>query len=267
MSRVYAISDIHGFYDEMKDTLSLVNLKSDNTNIIIFCGDYIDRGLNSFEVLSYIKKLEEKYPDQVKVLIGNHDQMFLDFMFGDDLSQWISYDADLRTTKSFFNSNDEFKELLKKAIAEHSYEKMSTLFKDSLKRSHEELLSWLWGKRNNFFYETSKQIYVHAGIVEVPNIWKLVTPPEDFTWKRPKGKAKSFFKDIVAGHNFSYLVANDISFLGKIFYDNSHFFIDGATVVSGRIPLLKYDTKNKIYTSFEKDDNDNWNEVVIKKYD
>ena len=65
-----------------------------------------------------------------------------------------------------------------------------------------------------------------------------VFPPE-------KGK---FIKTIVAGHVSSAVVAEDISYLGKIYYDGeSHYYIDGTVMRSGKIPILVYDSKKKEY--------------------
>lgn len=63
MAMIYAMSDIHGYYDLMVENLKLIDLE-DKENKLIFCGDYID-GPDSSKVLYKIKKLMEKYPDQV----------------------------------------------------------------------------------------------------------------------------------------------------------------------------------------------------------
>lgn len=103
MSLIYALGDIHGYYNEMLASLSLVDLKSDQNNKLIFVGDYMSRGPDSCAVLYHIKQLEETYPGQVVVLIGNHDQMFLDWFFSDIENHWLAEDIQLRTTKSFLN--------------------------------------------------------------------------------------------------------------------------------------------------------------------
>lgn len=57
MSILYVISDIHGFFDEMMDTLSLVDLDADTANKLIFLGDYVNRGPKSCQVLYKIKEM------------------------------------------------------------------------------------------------------------------------------------------------------------------------------------------------------------------
>jgi predicted phosphodiesterase len=41
MAMIYAMSDIHGYYDLMVENLKLIDLE-DKENKLIFCGDYID---------------------------------------------------------------------------------------------------------------------------------------------------------------------------------------------------------------------------------
>lgn len=79
----YAISDIHGEIDILKNTIaSYVDLSNENS-ILVFCGDYID-GLeesNSYEVLMFIKHLQDTYgKDRIITILGNHDDWFLSWI-------------------------------------------------------------------------------------------------------------------------------------------------------------------------------------------
>lgn len=115
MSIIFAISDIHGFFDEMINTLSLVDLDSNRDNQLIFLGDYVNRGTKSCQVLYKIKELEESYHEQVVVLMGNHDQMLMDW-WEEDLLQWLEQDQELMTTRSFF-TDEQWDCMLKKFLA------------------------------------------------------------------------------------------------------------------------------------------------------
>lgn len=85
--RIFAIGDIHGRYDLLDNLLNILidyhhlNLTQDK---IIFMGDYIDRGPDSLQVLECIKKLQKLHPKNVVVLLGNHEQMMLDWYDGKD---------------------------------------------------------------------------------------------------------------------------------------------------------------------------------------
>lgn len=66
----YAISDIHGCYDQFQNLLNKISPTEDDT--IYLLGDYCDRGSQSSQVLKWI--LEEAQTP-VHCLLGNHDEM------------------------------------------------------------------------------------------------------------------------------------------------------------------------------------------------
>ena len=66
---IYAMSDIHGCYDDLLVNMKYVDLSGDNR--IVFCGDYMDYGPMSGQVLRYIYDLQNKHgKDKVIVLKG-----------------------------------------------------------------------------------------------------------------------------------------------------------------------------------------------------
>ncbi|MFH1118910.1 MAG: metallophosphoesterase family protein [Bacteroidota bacterium] len=75
-NRVFAIGDIHGCFDRFKELVEqhIVLSKSDK---LILLGDYIDRGINSKEVIDYIIELQRSGYDVIP-LTGNHEAMLLD---------------------------------------------------------------------------------------------------------------------------------------------------------------------------------------------
>lgn len=66
----YVMSDIHGCYDAMNEMLRQIGFSKDDK--LIFAGDYIDRGSQSFEMLKWIAS----EPENVRFLCGNHDIEF-----------------------------------------------------------------------------------------------------------------------------------------------------------------------------------------------
>lgn len=269
MAIIYAVSDIHGDYEAMLDTLSLVDLDSDRKHKLIFLGDYIDRGKDSCRVLYHIKKLEEQYPKQVISLLGNHEQMFMEWFTLKDRLQWLAQEANFITVKSFFSSEQLNEILLNIERKKESYSEISQYMVKEIRKSHSELLDWLANKEKEpLFYETDNQIYVHAGICETDeSLWKHATDPYDFTWKYPP-ETGVFYKDIIAGHTSTVVVSNDNNYLGKVYWDKeSHFFIDGETTKSNIVPLLKFDTCTGIYSSYEKQMDGSWSEYQITKKD
>ncbi len=81
-ARTYAIGDIHGEYNKLQNLMFILGDKHAldlSKDKIIFMGDMIDRGLDSYPVLTYIKKLQEEYANNVVVLAGNHEHLMLDY--------------------------------------------------------------------------------------------------------------------------------------------------------------------------------------------
>ncbi|WP_231686955.1 metallophosphoesterase [Bacillus sp. JCM 19034] len=187
MSNIYVISDIHGYYEQMVDSLKNVDLKNQE-NTILFLGDFVDGGRDSCKVLYYIKGLFERRPEQTTVLLGNHDEMFLDWLYSKiDELQWLSQDKSMRTVKSFFTL-EEYREVLDRIQSTSgSYDEISNLFKAAIKKKHHDLLEWFQTIYNQPRYlETARQIFVHAGILEeAGDLWKHGTPQEYFTNKYP----------------------------------------------------------------------------------
>ena len=86
---IYALSDIHGCLDALEDALTRIGdlddiLTPDSDNMLIFLGDYVDGGPESASVLCRIHELQQRYPDKVIVLKGNHDDWLLDFLTTDE---------------------------------------------------------------------------------------------------------------------------------------------------------------------------------------
>jgi hypothetical protein len=82
---VCCIGDIHGFYTKLQNLWSNLESSIDPsdfaTALIIFLGDYCDRGPETQKVLNFLISLPTKYPNQRHVFIaGNHDFAFAGFL-------------------------------------------------------------------------------------------------------------------------------------------------------------------------------------------
>ena len=99
MSRLFAISDIHGcfkpFYELVINTIKLK--KSDQ---LFLLGDYIDRGEQSKEVIDFIIDLNRQGFD-VTTLIGNHEVMLLDSYYNHELEPLWMMNNGASTLMSF----------------------------------------------------------------------------------------------------------------------------------------------------------------------
>ncbi|MDR2611281.1 MAG: serine/threonine protein phosphatase [Deltaproteobacteria bacterium] len=82
--RIFAVGDIHGCREKLERLLDKLDWRPENREELVFLGDYIDRGPESFEVVEIVRELKDKWPREVTALKGNHEQMFLDFLTGQD---------------------------------------------------------------------------------------------------------------------------------------------------------------------------------------
>lgn len=240
MAKLYAISDIHGYLDEFRDALNKVNL-NDKDNRLFLLGDYLDNGLQSFQVISKIIELEEVYPNQIITLLGNHEEWFYDWLILDKPTA----SAFPETIKSFFSP--EKLNYIFKSNANNFETDVSIRFKNNIKFN--PFINWFKKRyRDERYYETETQIFVHAGIdEEAEKLWKELTSSEIFTNKFLITTGR-FHKAIISGHIASWEVAKDRRYLGKIYYDSkSHYFIDGDVTNSKTIPVLYYDTITQKY--------------------
>ena len=149
MSKIYAMSDIHGHYDEFIESLSKVDL-SDTNNRLILLGDYIDGGSQSFQVISKIIELEKKFPDQVITLLGNHEEYFSEWLFEEDgTSKYTSYD----TIISFIGQNKR-KNIVDTVVSDFSISDEECLvqinkkIRDCITSEYPEIVDWF---RNKYF--------------------------------------------------------------------------------------------------------------------
>jgi len=70
------LGDIHGDINSLKKILDIVDAEkflSDKENMIIFLGDYVDRGPHQYESLAFALLLRQEFGDQVLLLRGNHE--------------------------------------------------------------------------------------------------------------------------------------------------------------------------------------------------
>ena len=84
VDRVVAISDVHGAYDAMVETLRNVDILNDElswtggTSHLVIVGDLLDRGPRSRDAMDLLMRLEveaQSAGGRVHVLIGNHESM------------------------------------------------------------------------------------------------------------------------------------------------------------------------------------------------
>ena len=77
-SRIFAIGDIHGESKTLKDLLALI--EPSKNDLLVFLGDYINRGSDSKGVIDTLLAL--KTTTNCRFIMGNHDEMLLAALSG-----------------------------------------------------------------------------------------------------------------------------------------------------------------------------------------
>jgi serine/threonine protein phosphatase 1 len=91
----YCISDIHGEYDLFM--LLLDKIKYSNSDRLIVCGDFIDKGTSSVRLAKTIFDLPNSY-----CIMGNHEYMFFKFYRSRMHSAILDFDAILWHLQQYF---------------------------------------------------------------------------------------------------------------------------------------------------------------------
>ena len=218
---IFAIGDIHGCLKQLTSLLDKIfnhfsfNKKND---LFVYLGDYIDRGPNSKNVIHHILKLQKEKVKSI-VLMGNHEQIMIDFIFNkiNNLRYWLN----LGTDQTFKSYKIEVAEFIKDGFGDDKIERLRNVLLNELSIEHIHFL-----KNLRLSYSIGKYLFVHAGI----NPAKTLKDQDkmDFLWSRSDqffDKNFKFEKIIVHGHtpeneviNFPYRINIDIGcfFSGKL---------------------------------------------------
>jgi len=94
--RVYAVGDIHGRADLLADMTQRIAADCAaappvRRNVLVFVGDYVDRGADSAGVIDQLLRLRANPDYETHLLKGNHEVMFLDFL--DDPAAFFQWAA------------------------------------------------------------------------------------------------------------------------------------------------------------------------------
>jgi serine/threonine protein phosphatase 1 len=176
MKKIFAIGDIHGCYDRLKTLMGKIPIDY-SRDTLVFIGDYIDRGPHPFEVVDYLIKLKNRFPDVI-FLKGNHEDMLDKFLSGADRYTYL-LNGGQQTLDSY---------LIKPVQADQS-----EFF--PIPPEHMEFFKSL-----RLFYETEEFIFVHAGLR--PRVPLESQNTEDLLWIRNKfvSSKYDFGKRVIFGH-------------------------------------------------------------------
>lgn len=78
LPRIFAIGDIHGEDEKLTRLLDRLPFNQARGDLLVFIGDYLNRGTHSSNVLSYLLALKSRIPNTV-FLMGNHEYTLLTY--------------------------------------------------------------------------------------------------------------------------------------------------------------------------------------------
>jgi len=112
---VKVFGDVHGQYQDLMRFFDLWGTPSEDfTGDIeaydyLFLGDYVDRGSHSLETICLLMALKVKYPEQIHLLRGNHEDRWINNVFGFAEECSVRLEEDHTDPNSVFNKiNDLF---------------------------------------------------------------------------------------------------------------------------------------------------------------
>jgi serine/threonine protein phosphatase 1 len=171
VTNIYTIGDIHGCLDQLQRLVELCEQDAESQRSkFIFLGDYIDRGSDSRGVIEFLMNLQKWSPDEMICLRGNHEQLLLDALEGEDAEiNWLSNGGEA-TLRSYQASRAA-----------------------DLPVSH---LDWI--RSLPFFHDDGQRYFVHAGVHPDRPLGQQRT--RDLLWIR-----EAFLS---SNHNFGRLIVH-----------------------------------------------------------
>jgi serine/threonine protein phosphatase 1 len=225
MTKLYAIGDIHGCFDELQELMRLVFFDIGNDQAkIVFLGDYVDRGPKSAQVVDYLDGLRENGATGVEFVFlkGNHEDMLMKAIFEsptrDDLGMYY-LNGGFQTEQSYQDNNFIY--------ADHKE------FYYSLKRYH---------RHGDFFF-------VHAGLAPASTLERamgdFVIDMDPLLWAREWNDHDGEFPEnvfVVHGHT----PVSEIKFLpNQINIDTGCVFGKSYSEQYGRLTAVRLDGRTK----------------------
>lgn len=231
MSKTYfAISDIHGFYDEFITALNDAGYDKDNPDhVLIVVGDIFDRGPKNLFVYKFLKSL----PKERRILIrGNHEDMFVELL-GKPFPAY--YDFQNKTVETFCQLSGFNEQVLLDNVIHH----ISSTARDYWAQIVEivkmmRIDEWIKSDEWVEYFELGDLIFTHSFIPPHSPNWRTEATQKEWNkahWGNPWeqyllglfSEEESRGKKIVFGHWHTYDIRTQINNLTMMSRDYSIF--------------------------------------------
>jgi len=229
---IYAIGDIHGRCDLLERLI--VEIEQDAAELpngtratIVFLGDYIDRGLQSRDVIELL--LSDRLGKfETVFLMGNHEEALLKFLDDESFgSQWVrygggetlySYGFQPPNTRGSLGSHEAM------ADARAAWSKLWAAFRERLPPDHLAFYQALQP-----YHSAGDYFFVHAGLRPDRPMHEQST--RDMLWIRDE-----FLDD---PRQFSHLIVHGHTPAEGIYRDNRRIGLDTGAFLSGKLSAVK----------------------------
>lgn len=221
--RTLVIGDIHGAYLALLQVMERAQVTP--YDLLIFLGDYADRGKETPQVLDYLIALQQTH--QVICLRGNHDALCCDFLLGKHMSElWRSHGG--------------------KATEE--------AYKNYCKEDKQPHIDFLQSLKN-YILDRENRLFLHAGFTDQGGVEQEFFV-ENFYWDRtlwelalatPEGldptdryfpKRLSLYKEIYIGHTPTLRFGTDQPMMRHNVWN-----LDTGAGFNGRVTMMDIHTK------------------------
>ncbi len=190
--RIYAVGDIHGRSALLAKMLAAIEADAQAapapTTIQVFLGDYIDRGMQSREVIDRLLAAPPEGHERI-CLLGNHEDVLLRFLEEPGiLREWGNFGG-YATLASYGIGIPE-------SMAPEALAALRDRFKQQFPAQHAAFLKHL-----RLSYSVGDYLFVHAGVR--PGLPRAGQSRDDLLWiRQPFLQYEGFFEQyVVHGHS------------------------------------------------------------------
>ena len=229
---LYAIGDVHGRCDLLEKLIDLIeedtrDLPAGTSRTLVFLGDYIDRGLQSRDVIEFLLSDRLKAFQRV-FLMGNHEEALLRFLndvnFG---KQWVryggaetlySYGLQPPNSRAALTSDEAMR------AVQAAWEKVWMGLRQKMPEAH---LKFFQGLQH--YYIAGDYLFVHAGLRPGAPLEKQTV--RDMLWIR-----EEFLE---APEQFPQVVVHGHTPAEGIFRDDRRIGLDTGAFISGKLSAAR----------------------------
>ncbi|MEZ6002153.1 metallophosphoesterase family protein [Hyphomonas sp.] len=230
---IYAIGDVHGRCDLLEKLVEQIDedsqsLPDGTKRVLVFLGDYIDRGLQSKDVIEFLLSDRLKVFERV-FLMGNHEEALLRFLnevsFG---KQWVRYGG----AETLYSYGLQPPQNARAAMQSHdamqayqrAWDKVWTEFRNRLPEHHLKFYQNL-----QHYYVTGDYLFVHAGLRPGEALENQTV--RDMLWIREE------FLD--AEEQFPQVVVHGHTPADGVFRDDRRIGLDTGAFISGKLSAVR----------------------------